>query len=291
MKRNRFLPVLMLVLLFSACRQQDNTQTSPLPERQPGAEESVPAEESIIDPLEEAARVAISDAEMESEEHHGATAASEAAEEEFDEALPVLQEEPFAANTTEDKPELLEEAFLENREADKPEGSGGPASEAEADSKQRAPAAESRSLPAGGLDIHRIQAELLLLINQAREKEALPALKLDEKIQFAADIRAEETLESLSHTRPNGTPYHTVFDEAGFSYAGKWHGENLAVIQTGVDLDSPAIAAALFEEWKKSPGHEQNLLGENFAQSGIGVYVHREDEIYHIGAAQLFAGL
>lgn len=138
-----------------------------------------------------------------------------------------------------------------------------------------------------------IQSELLALINAEREQHQLDSLEQEDALQFAAEIRAEEALDALSHTRPNGQPYHTVFDEAGFSYSGKWHGENLALIRTSEeDYDEAAIAVALFLEWKESAGHQQNMLSENFLQTGLGVSIQKDDEEQRIviGAAQLFAG-
>lgn len=138
----------------------------------------------------------------------------------------------------------------------------------------------------------KVEQELLLLINDERETCGLDALGIEESLQFAAQFRAQEALESLSHTRPDGTPYHTVFDEAGFPYAGKWHGENLALIRVGSDeFNESAVATALCTEWMKSSGHVQNMLSEHFVQTGISVVIQKAEDGYTIGAAQLFAGL
>lgn len=141
-------------------------------------------------------------------------------------------------------------------------------------------------------NVDRIEQELLRLINEERTQHGLEALGIEETMQFAARTRAQEALTSLSHTRPVGTPYYTAFEEWGFNYAGKWHGENLAVVNVDyLVLSDAAVAAALFNEWLASPGHHQNILSENFFQTGIGVYVQHQETQAIIGSAQLFASL
>ena len=53
-----------------------------------------------------------------------------------------------------------------------------------------------------------------------------PVRKGPAALQAAADIRAQEAVESFSHTRPNGESWSTVLDEEGVVYF--YAGENLA---------------------------------------------------------------
>jgi uncharacterized protein YkwD len=141
-------------------------------------------------------------------------------------------------------------------------------------------------------DAPAIEAELLRLINGERENNGLEPLGLEDAMHFAARIRAEEALTSLSHTRPDETPYHTALSEAGFPYVGKWHGENLAIlIVTEPDYSPEQVAAALFQEYVASPGHHSNILSEHFVQTGVGVYRSQDGDTIQFGAAQVFAGL
>lgn len=141
-------------------------------------------------------------------------------------------------------------------------------------------------------DASLIETELLRLMNDERTANGVEVLGVVEAMQFAARIRAQEALESLSHIRPDGTPYHTAFDEAGFSYAGKWHGENLAIIRMeGGAPDEVQAAAAIFRELMESAGHHKNILSDNFYQAGVGIYIRQDETSLQIGAAQLFAGL
>jgi uncharacterized protein YkwD len=166
--------------------------------------------------------------------------------------------------------------------------------EAEESGESPAPRAEATALiPTAAEDeTPGIEAELLRLINQEREDSDLAPLTQEETLRFAARIRAEEALTSLSHTRPDETPYHTAFSEAGFAYVGKWHGENLAVLVVPEAGYSPEqVAAALFREYADSPGHHSNILSEHFAETGIGVFRQRDGDVIQYGAAQVFAGL
>lgn len=142
------------------------------------------------------------------------------------------------------------------------------------------------------LNREEFERELLRLINGLREQAGVEKLGIREEMIFAARIRSAEALQSFSHTRPNGSPYNTAFDEAGFSYAGKWHGENLASLNfTEGMLDEKAAALEMFNGLRDSPGHYRNMTGENFLQIGIGVSISREDGMIHIASAQLFSSI
>ncbi len=139
-------------------------------------------------------------------------------------------------------------------------------------------------------DAVKVEAELLRLINLLRLEEGIEPLGLQEQMQVAAGIRSYEALLKFSHTRPNETPYNTVFDESGFEYSGKWHGENLAALSFPAGaFDEKTAALELFEGLKESPGHRENMIRGNFAQIGIGVTVSAVEDEIKIASAQLFA--
>ena len=145
---------------------------------------------------------------------------------------------------------------------------------------------------ASGIDAQLFESELIRLINAEREQHGRQALQLEDTMQWAARIRAAEVLDNLSHTRPDGTSYYTAFDEVGFPYAGKWHGENVSYMEfTGSAYDTTSAARYMFEELRSSPGHYTNMLNENFAQIGVGVEVVTNGNLVRIGSAQMFAGM
>lgn len=142
------------------------------------------------------------------------------------------------------------------------------------------------------LDGAVIERELLRLMNGERVSVGVETLGEVESMRFAARIRADEALQSFSHTRPDGTPYNTAFDEAGFSYAGKWHGENLASMNfTEGMFDEKEVALEMFTGLKNSEGHYQNMIGSNFYQAGVGVAINLEGGMVGIASAQLFASM
>jgi uncharacterized protein YkwD len=104
--------------------------------------------------------------------------------------------------------------------------------------------------------------QVLQLVNQERAKAGLSALTTNSTLQAAANLRAQETVQSFSHTRPNGTTFSTVLKEYGISY--RTAGENIAY---GQKTPQEVVNA-----WMNSSGHRANIMNANFGKVGIGVY-------------------
>ncbi len=104
--------------------------------------------------------------------------------------------------------------------------------------------------------------QVLKLVNQERAKAGLPALTTSKTLQAAANKRAQEIVQSFSHTRPNGSSPFTVLKEYGISYNSA--GENIAYGQK--------TPAAVMNAWMNSSGHRANILKNGFGKVGIGVY-------------------
>lgn len=142
------------------------------------------------------------------------------------------------------------------------------------------------------LDGEAIEKELLRLINTLRDEDGVNSLGIEDSMQFAARIRAAEALESFSHTRPDGMTYNTAFDEAGFSYAGKWHGENLSSLTFSEGMfDENEIALEMFKGLRNSPGHYRNMTEVNFVQAGVGVAIFYSGDTVDVASAQMFSSL
>lgn len=105
-------------------------------------------------------------------------------------------------------------------------------------------------------------SEVLRLVNQERAKAGLSAFTTKSTLTAAANKRAQETVQSFSHTRPNGSSFSTVLKEFGVTYRAA--GENIAYGQK-----SPQEVVT---GWMNSPGHRANILNGNFNTIGIGVY-------------------
>lgn len=105
-------------------------------------------------------------------------------------------------------------------------------------------------------------ADILRITNQYRAEVGANAVTLDSKLSELAQKRAMELVSLQSHTRPNGTYYHTIFEEYGMLI---WvSGENLAYGQPD------GISAA--EWWRNSPGHYQTMTYKGYTKIGIGAY-------------------
>jgi uncharacterized protein YkwD len=90
-------------------------------------------------------------------------------------------------------------------------------------------------------------------------------------------VRAEELIQSFSHTRPDGTSCFTAFDEFGVDYRAA--GENIAAGQkTPEDV---------VNSWMNSSGHRANILSENFTAIGVGVAEDVNGTLYWV---QMFIG-
>lgn len=125
------------------------------------------------------------------------------------------------------------------------------------------------------LDIERLIKEVFKLTNQERIYAGLPALTYNNVLEDGAMIRAEEIIQSFSHTRPDGSKFFTVFNN---TYAFHLMGENLAA-----GFNS---AAAVVNGWMNSEGHRANILKDGYTQIGIGIAKDKDGRIYWV---QIFA--
>lgn len=104
--------------------------------------------------------------------------------------------------------------------------------------------------------------QVLQLVNAERAKAGLSAFTTNSTLIAAANKRAQETVQSFSHTRPNGTKFSSVLQEYGVSY--RTAGENIAYGQRSPE--------EVVKGWMNSPGHRANILNSSFNKIGIGVY-------------------
>lgn len=106
-------------------------------------------------------------------------------------------------------------------------------------------------------------SQVVALVNAERTKQGLSALTIDTKVQQAALVRAKESAQSFSHTRPNGSSFSTALTEAGVSY--RTAGENIAYGQS--------TPQQVMNAWMNSSGHRANILNANYTTIGVGYTV------------------
>ena len=96
--------------------------------------------------------------------------------------------------------------------------------------------------------------QVLEIVNEERNKVGLGSLKMDEDLLIAAQTRCKEQQIMFSHTRPDGSPWHTVSPKA--------NAENLA--------RGSRTPQEVMNGWMNSPPHRKNILDPEFKSIGIG---------------------
>jgi len=107
------------------------------------------------------------------------------------------------------------------------------------------------------------QDRLVILINQARQNNNLPAVLLSKTLNETADFKINDMLANdyFEHTSPTGITPWSWFKKTGYNYA--YAGENLAINFTQTD--------DVFSAWMASPAHRDNILNPNFNEIGLAV--------------------
>ena len=104
---------------------------------------------------------------------------------------------------------------------------------------------------------------VLSLVNAERQRAGLAPLKTREDLwERAAMVRANEVKSYHSHTRPDGSKWNTVYDDAGFEYY--YGGENIA---WGYRSEQ-----AVMNAWMNSKGHRENILSPVYDYLATGLF-------------------
>lgn len=113
----------------------------------------------------------------------------------------------------------------------------------------------------------KMEAAILLKMNDARAANGLPALKASIVLRSPARVHSRylHTTGTFTHDGPSGEPFWKRLVAAGFPKT-KTMGENLAVMD-----GCPKTAARIVELWMNSPPHRRNLLSTRFRVVGVGV--------------------
>jgi len=114
-----------------------------------------------------------------------------------------------------------------------------------------------------GLSSDISNQQLLILTNQQRQNNNLPALTDNTELDQAAANKATDMFSKdyWAHNAPDGTTPWTFIKASGYNYV--YAGENLA---RGFD-SAPDVVTA----WMNSPEHRQNILSPNYQNVGFAV--------------------
>ena len=126
-----------------------------------------------------------------------------------------------------------------------------------------------------------LEAVLSDLTNDERKDHNLTTLKINEKLNRAAAMKAADMASRgyFAHTSPEGkTPWYWI---AKAGYEHQYAGENLAINFT----DSKDVTNA----WMNSPTHKENIVKEKYTEMGTGIAIGMYQGRETIFVAQVYA--
>ena len=103
--------------------------------------------------------------------------------------------------------------------------------------------------------------------NALRRAKGVAALRVNDKLMQAAQVRADEIAASgvYSHTRPDGRKSNTVTDS-------KYTGENLHNIsELYLEQQHKTLSEAVVELWSNSKAHADNMTSARYGEIGVGL--------------------
>ncbi len=114
-----------------------------------------------------------------------------------------------------------------------------------------------------GATLDSEEQAFLVLINNYRQQNGLVALQASTSLNTASDWMSNDMAQKnyFSHTDSLGRDPFTRMRSFGYNY-NTYMGENIAA--------GYSDAASTFNQWKNSPGHNQNMLNPNYRVIGIG---------------------
>ena len=124
---------------------------------------------------------------------------------------------------------------------------------------------------------NNFQMEVVRLVNIERKKRGLAPLSISNRLSEAAAIRANEIVQKFSHTRPDGSSYHTVIKNVGYMHP--YVGENIAA-----GRKSPE---EVMNAWMNSNGHRAAILNPNYTEMGVG-FTYVTNSMYGTYWVQIF---
>ena len=134
---------------------------------------------------------------------------------------------------------------------------------------------ENNNRTASAYSIDSYADDVAALVNEYRQQQGIEPLKVIPLLQENAQTRAVEISEEFSHTRPDGTMCFTAISSSLSYYACA---ENIAYGETTPE--------AVIKQWKKSDGHNKNMLNSKYTHIGVGVY----ESNYTVYWVQVFIG-
>ena len=116
-------------------------------------------------------------------------------------------------------------------------------------------------------DVAAAKQDIIDRTNALRRTKGVAALRVNDKLMQAAQVRADEMAASgiYSHTRPDGRKSNTVTDS-------KYTGENLHNIsELYLEQQHKTLSEAVVELWSNSRAHADNMTSSRYGEIGVGL--------------------
>lgn len=116
-------------------------------------------------------------------------------------------------------------------------------------------------------DVAAAKQDIIDRTNALRKENGVAALRVNDKLMQAAQVRADEMAASgvYSHTRPDGRKSNTVTDS-------KYTGENLHNIsELYLEQQHKTLSEAVVELWSNSRAHADNMTSSCYGEIGVGL--------------------
>ena len=116
-------------------------------------------------------------------------------------------------------------------------------------------------------DVAAAKQDIIDRTNALRCENGVAALRVNDKLMQAAQVRADEMAASgiYSHTRPDGRKSNTVTDS-------KYTGENLHNIsELYLEQQHKTLSEAVVELWSNSRAHADNMTSSRYGEIGVGL--------------------
>ncbi|HJH82993.1 MAG TPA: CAP domain-containing protein [Clostridiales bacterium] len=116
-------------------------------------------------------------------------------------------------------------------------------------------------------DVAAAKQDIIDRTNALRHQKGVAALRVNDKLMQAAQVRADEMAASgvYSHTRPDGRKSNTVTDS-------KYTGENIhSISELYLEQQQKTLSEAVVELWSNSKAHADNMTSSRYGEIGVGL--------------------
>ena len=116
-------------------------------------------------------------------------------------------------------------------------------------------------------DVDTMKQDIVDRTNALRKENGVAALRVNDKLMQAAQVRADEMAASgiYSHTRPDGRKSNTVTDS-------KYTGENIhSISELYLEQQQKTLSEAVVNLWSNSKAHADNMTSSRYGEIGVGL--------------------